>query len=687
MYTFDTNGGSFLDNYKSFYNDPIFSNQIKGVGQTPYQDLYGYNSSLINRNSNFLVNRNLKGGNSRFDFILDTTYDDGTLPTNLGGNLKNLVDNTKFYNANKNKEAKGFLPEMLERMGVKVNPRDVELGIDSISRLGRINAGNNFDKALNAGQFAYNTGSLLGYNLDPRIKTGLTGLEQGAVAFDSNQTPLTRLISGGQGAINLANTGGFSTNPNYGNILDIAGAGNSLYNLFDNYKYMSPGERIGATFQTINQLGNAYKSAGQLYNNSDLIKSGVDSVYSGLKDGFGAVKDLYNSAVSSTGSVTSGVSGSANIGTTTATTTPTAGILENISGYASGAASLYGLYQLGSIVESGKGGARGRSSGAAAGASAGSFFGPVGMAVGAALGTGLGSIKHGRTVQDSIRSDLLENYAKVGIFDMGDKLINPESKSIDTTKVRDFAADKSKITKDTVLMQLADGTYSRIDLDGSKNQVFDFKNPDKLPEDLKKNGVSKRHFYDIDITNDFDVSASNMLTGLHHMMVGGSLFKDTNDKTFTEKSQMKGYMTNGILSNLDSKDMTQGNFNKVVDNARLQYERAGIKAPADGISLLEKMVSEGRLSKEDYKESLRSMDMVFNKNYNTFKGAEGNIKTKEIQGAKTQKVLLEEQQTQDMVNSGDKTTSLLGKMKQKKEFLGKKEPNSSEKDNKKTSKK
>jgi hypothetical protein len=654
MYKFDTNGGSYLDNYKDFFSDPVFSRDFKSVGQSQYKDIYGYKSNLVNRKFDNLIYNNLSGNKTNFNYKVNTTFDDGFNGSVFSGQYKNLIgDSQQFKQLNekldKTNNPGELLEDMFGRMGLKVSSKELDSGINLMLRAGQLGSGTSFQKAINAGQFAIAGADLLGYKVPDSYKKGANTLGYGANALNPNAPTSSRIIDGGRGILSGSDLLGMNVNPSYGNILDIAGAGDSLYQLFDNYKYMSPGERVGATFTALNNLNKAYKGGQSLYNNSEFFGNLIDKTYNSLS-GIG------NSALEGVrGAALEGVRGAALDGSSSLG----GQMFGQVGTFLNGVGSLHGLYQLGSTIESGNGGANGRLAGGFSGANAGSYFGPWGTAIGAVVGTGLGSIKHGNPVQEDIRNSLRRSFSDAGIFMDGGKLLEKDP-TFDLKTIRDTGGE-GKITKDTVVMPLADGTYSRIDYDGSKNKKFTFNNPDILPEEVKKETNGKRHFYDIDITSNFDVGASNALTALHHMMLGGSLNKDTGDKTYSEKQQLKGMMTNGILSNLENKEMSQSNFNKVMDNAKVNYERSGVKSAKDGIALLEKLVSEGKLTKDDYLSSLTSLDYVFNKNFNAFKNTktEFDIKKGETTQASMGSInpnskLDFEQKQEKVVNSEEK---------------------------------
>lgn len=237
-----------------------------------------------------------------------------------------------------------------------------------------------------------------------------------------------------------------------------------------------------------------------------------------------------------------------------------AGLMNTVSMTAEGAA-------IGAAVGSVVPGA-GTLAGAAVGAQIGFVVGAISFA-GMAIGTGKNKDQKSR---DFFRSDL-------------------EAKGL-------FGKDENGSHS----LTLADGTVANVGLDGHGG-MHTVRNADALVGEGDKE--TNLRAYETDYTNNMDYASGMAGNTLTRLLYGGRN---------KQIDQMGSLIGNAFLGKVGhGQDMTPENFNNVMTNARGVYSQAGIKSKADGYALVDKALSEGRITKADALASQQTFNMMYDK--------------------------------------------------------------------------
>ena len=440
--------------------------------------------------------------------------------------------------------------------------------------------------------------------------------------------------------------GGSTVVQGVNDVLAMYTFGSSVYNLGKYWGQMSTSQKVGATLSTINSGVQAYQGLNTLaglYNNlmggatagaaeaggsavaGSVAGSGTEvaaeaggsaaGAGAGAAAGSGAGTEV---AAEAGGSAAAGgsVLGAATAGYSAFTYGKTMGQSDTESGIGGGIAmvgSYYGdpysmsavfAYQsIKGFCENGRSTASNRKSGAAAGAASGatigSCFGPIGTVVGAAVGAVIGTIsqsgKFGRSREAWHRSLYRDSLTDVGIFEKFDK-------------------SSSDLNGKTVY-QLSDGNYYHVGEDGKDSRARDingnvktFYNKNLIADGDKVRDSGELNPYDIDYTCNMDYTGSLLLAPLNALGLGGSNTRESN-----EYSQMLGYMTNAVTSNV-GRDFTKENFTKMVDNIKAGYERVGINNKEDALASIGLSYMMGRVTDDDYDSYKLALDMLYDNN-------------------------------------------------------------------------
>lgn len=149
---------------------------------------------------------------------------------------------------------------------------------------------------------------------------------------------------------------------------------------------------------------------------------------------------------------------------------------------------------------------------------------------------------------------------------------------------------------------LADGTPVNIGVDGSGGK-HSITNRSLLGANHKD--LEDLSSYDVDYTNDLDYVSSMGGITLSRLLSGGNAENIT---------QMGGQLGNAALGNIGfGKQMTQDNFNKMVQNQKAFFSQAGIKSKEDAVQLINLAEAEKRLSATDAVTSRQAINILFDK--------------------------------------------------------------------------
>lgn len=163
---------------------------------------------------------------------------------------------------------------------------------------------------------------------------------------------------------------------------------------------------------------------------------------------------------------------------------------------------------------------------------------------------------------------------------------------------------KTGLADDDYQVTLADGTKADIGMDGH-GDYHDVTNEDLLAPD-HKGKIKKLSAYDVDYTNDLDYAASMGGSTLSRLLSGG---------TGKSIDQLGGQLGNASLKNVGfNQNMTEENYNKVMQNQRAMYAQSGIKSKDEGKQLANQAFAEGRIDATQLVSMQQSLDMVFNDN-------------------------------------------------------------------------
>ena len=214
----------------------------------------------------------------------------------------------------------------------------------------------------------------------------------------------------------------------------------------------------------------------------------------------------------------------------------------------------------------------------------------IGAVVGAAVGLAMGAVKSGKSKEQRARDNWRTVYTNAGIF------------------------TKSN-TDSSIGMQLADGSFYNVGIDGSGSRATDingtvksYANPNLIAGRDTKNASKGLLPYNVDYTNALDFVGSLMVTGMV-LPVGGS-YQKNNTK---EVPQMLGYMTNGITSNC-GREFTKSNYNIMTSNVKALYTRMGITNKEQMINCVSDAYYQGKLSKSDYYNMITSSNLIYDDN-------------------------------------------------------------------------
>lgn len=351
--------------------------------------------------------------------------------------------------------------------------------------------------------------------------------------------------------------------------MGILNFGFAANNLMENWNEMDAAQRSVGIVQTMNAGMQAYSAGSSLFAGGTAAASG--------------------GAAGAAGASGAAATGSAAAGGTAATLGAAAGIAGGIAG----------AYMI--IDNWGTGGATGRTIGASGGAAMGAAIGTyvfpgvgtaVGAAVGAIVGLAIGSINTGKSSEQAKRDAYRDHYEKNGVFE--------------------------KNEKGSHQMQLADGSFYDVGVDGSKGRAMNADgtpkkvlNPDRIADRDKGKFVDGDGLrpYDVDYTSDLDFHTSIATKGLNIFMSGGSNFESA------EAGQMNGYMTNAAVSNIEGREFNEANFGAAMKNVRGFYEKLGIDSIEKGTDFLQALKNKKKISQADMNSALLGLDYAFNDNF------------------------------------------------------------------------
>lgn len=151
------------------------------------------------------------------------------------------------------------------------------------------------------------------------------------------------------------------------------------------------------------------------------------------------------------------------------------------------------------------------------------------------------------------------------------------------------------------VVTLADGSKASIGIDGHGNQRSAFDS-----SKVQNYKGKKLNAWDVDYTNDLDYAAGMGGIALSRIATGGA------DKAI---DQVGGNIGNASLSNIGyGKEFTPENFNKMAQNQRAMYAKAGIKSKADAFQLANQAFAEGRLNDTQLVAAHQAFNFIFDDN-------------------------------------------------------------------------
>ena len=151
---------------------------------------------------------------------------------------------------------------------------------------------------------------------------------------------------------------------------------------------------------------------------------------------------------------------------------------------------------------------------------------------------------------------------------------------------------------------LSDGTLANIGIDGHGG-LHTARDPSKLV-DQSRAGDKKLNAWDVDYTNDLDYTASMGTSALMRIVTGG---KEKGSE------QLGGELANAMLGNIGyGQDMTPENYNKLMQNLRGTYAKAGIKDKTTAYQLANKAYAEGRMNETDLIAAQQAFNMIYDNN-------------------------------------------------------------------------
>lgn len=449
-----------------------------------------------------------------------------------------------------------------------------------------------------------------------------------------NRTDFANAMTGANTALSLIRNLGWEDlvggEERFSNAVDgmaLLNFGHSMYQLTNNWDKMNSGERTAAFLQTTLAGIQAYEGGQSIIKafspaadaatkvaTEDAVKGVADVA---LKQG---EKTITEEAI--TEGVETGIEKTLEGGT--AGTINTAGVVSNSIMSVLSAYSMYKGIE-GMAQSFGYGSANSRKSGAVSGAvtgasavagygavtgimsslsgavASGATFGSclpgigtlIGAVVGAGVGVVMGSVKNGKSQEQRARDVWRETYVNAGVF----------------SKANNAEGHKS------IALQLADGSYYDVGLDGSGSRATDIRgtvknyaDPSLIANRDTKNASKGLLPYNVDYTNALDFVGSLMITGMT-LPVGGSYYKN-NTK---EVPQMLGYMTNGITSNC-GREFTQNNYTIMTNNVKSLYNKMGITNKTQMVNCISDAYFQGKLSKSDYNSMLVSSNLIYDDN-------------------------------------------------------------------------
>lgn len=166
---------------------------------------------------------------------------------------------------------------------------------------------------------------------------------------------------------------------------------------------------------------------------------------------------------------------------------------------------------------------------------------------------------------------------------------------------------KTGAVDDQFKMQLADGSLADLGIDGH-GDMHTFRYADKA---VGKDGRGENalHAYDVDYTNDLDYFSANGGISLMRLLSGSD---------GKEVKQIGSQLGNAALGKVGyGKDMTQDNFNIVMNNLKGMYAKNGINSREEALALSNKMYGEKRINDIDLYQVQQSINMIFNNDFNT----------------------------------------------------------------------
>lgn len=389
-----------------------------------------------------------------------------------------------------------------------------------------------------------------------------------------------------------------------GDALQLFSAGYNVYSMVDNWDQLNNLQRLAYGTSNLSQMAALAKRFGMLgtgtagaevaISGAELAAAGFSStpaygvgaamgpVSAAVPEGYTVMAQVGDKVVIAPAGSASSVEGAVSSNSGSLLGTEGASYVNYLEQGAGAAAIAMGAYQI--YKGWGTGGEKGALNGAiggssiAAGLSMLGYSNPYLLAGVVAVSALSGLVKTGKhkdqVARDSVRSDLESR----GFF--------------------------SKM-EGSHHVTLADGTQVNVGIDGTGG-LHDITDASRLSDEHKGGNFGRDgrlHSYDVDYTNDLDYTA-NMCTGtLMRLIYGGK--GDATDK-------IGGQLANASISQVGfNQEMTEGNFNKMIENVRSFYVQNGITSKADAYQLANLAYAEGRINESDLVTMHQSINIAF----------------------------------------------------------------------------
>lgn len=382
--------------------------------------------------------------------------------------------------------------------------------------------------------------------------------EQRAVVIAGGIKGLGNSLSGlgggrfGEVGDSLAELGG-SINTNFGSALGAIGGAYEIYNLVDDWGKLNDAQRI-----------------------------------SGVAGAISFADEVGTLAINGLGLQTAATTASSTAAASSAATQGALGAVGSAASIVGAAYSAYNLIDNFGHMDEKTGAINGASTGAAIGTMVANGVGTVvGAVIGAVVGVGLSLFKNGKHEDQVKRDQLRSGLEQVGL----------------ATQINGSHH-----------VQLADGSFYDIGLDGGHRIDKQFLNPERLGDNPF---VDERYVteglrpYDIDYTSDLDMSVAIAGTSLARLIYGGD------EDGSRQVDKIGGYFTNAATSLNPSREFSQENFAISMTNMAKFYQDLGLNSPEVIAQRAGELAQNGKITEHEYNQILQSADMMFGGGFNT----------------------------------------------------------------------